>query len=108
MSRRLALSSLLALALATAAVAVAQAATGLGPATGFKVRFTTTHTAGSSGLLLRTIGDPPAAGVTEAPAVQQTVTLPKGTTLELGRLPQCKASDADIGAKGAESACPAG
>jgi hypothetical protein len=108
MSRRLPLTALLTLVVAAAAAAVAQAATGLGPATSFKARFTTSQRATSSGLVLKTTGDPPAQGVTEAPAVQQTVTLPKGTTLKLSRLPQCKASDAEIGAKGAEGACPAG
>jgi hypothetical protein len=51
---------------------------------------------------------PPPSGVTLPPAVQQTVTLPAGTTLRLGKLPQCTASDAEIAAKGAESACPRG
>ena len=60
-------------------VDVAQAATGLGPATSFKARFTTTHTGASSGLALMTTGSAPA----------------------------CTASDAEIGAEGAEGACPA-
>jgi hypothetical protein len=107
MSRTRTLIALLTLIAAATAVAVAQAATGIGPATSFKARFTTTHTASSTGLVLRTTGSAPAQGVSEAPAVQQTVTLPAGTTLKLSRLPQCKASDADIGAKGAEGACPA-
>jgi hypothetical protein len=94
------------LALAAISAAVAQGATGLGQATGFKARFTTADPGVSTGLSLRTTGNPPPAGVTEAPAVQQTVTLPAGTVLRLARLPQCKAGDAEIGAQGAEAVCP--
>jgi hypothetical protein len=86
--------------------AVAAASTGLGKATSFTARFTTSKPGASSGLVLKTTGAVPAAGVMLPPAVQQTVTLPAGTKLRLGKLPQCKASDSDIAAKGAEGACP--
>jgi hypothetical protein len=86
--------------------AVASASTGLGKATSFTARFTTAKPATPSGLVLKTTGAVPAAGVTLPAAVQQTVTLPAGTKLRLGKLPQCKASDGDIAAKGAEGACP--
>jgi hypothetical protein len=90
-----------------ASVAVAQAATGLGTATSFQARFTTAKPGTSSGLKLKTTGKAPAAGVSLPPAVRQTVDLPAGTTLSLARLPQCKAGDAEIDARGAEAACPA-
>jgi len=93
--------------LATVAVATALAATGIGRETTFHARFTTRNTASATGLALHTTGQPPQAGVTEPPAVRQTVILPKGTSLRLGALPQCTAGDALIGAEGAEVACPA-
>jgi hypothetical protein len=86
--------------------AVAAASTGLGKATSFSTRFTTSKPGTPTGLFMKTTGAPPAAGVTLPDAVQQTVTLPAGTKLRLGLLPQCRASDADIAAKGAEGACP--
>ena len=93
--------------LLVAVVAVAAvAATGLGRATKFSARFSTQHTASASGLVLRTAGRPPRGGITEAPAVRQTVILPSGTRLRLQALPQCRASDALIAADGAEAACP--
>jgi len=88
--------------------AAASASTGLGKATSFTARFTTAKPGTPSGLVLKTTGAVPAAGVTLPAAVQQTVTLPAGTKLRLGKLPQCKASDGDIAAKGAEGACPRG
>jgi hypothetical protein len=57
--------------------------------------------------MLRTAGRPPQSGITEAPAVRQTVILPPGTRLRLQALPQCSASDALIAAESAEVACPA-
>jgi hypothetical protein len=98
---------LLALGLVAVAAAAALAATGLGRATKLRARFSTAHTNSASGLVLRTRGRPPPAGVTEAPAVRQTVILPRGTRLRLAALPQCLASDALIEAQGAEVACPA-
>ena len=96
--------------LVTAAVlpgaAIAQAAVGLGPVTKFRAAFTTERASAPSGLVLKTDGRPPPASITEAAAVQQTITLPAGTALRLDRLPQCKASDALITAHGAEAACP--
>jgi hypothetical protein len=97
----------LALGLAAVIAAAALAATGLGRATKLRARFSTPHTGSASGLVLRTSGRPPATGVTEAPAVRQTVILPRGTHLRLAALPQCLASDALIAAHGAEVACPA-
>jgi len=86
--------------------AVAVASTGLGKATSFTARFTTSKPGTSAGLVMKTTGASPAPGVTLPPAVQQTVTLPVGTTLRLSKLPQCTATDSDIAAKGAEGACP--
>ena len=98
------LLALIVLALASSA---AVASTGLGRITKFSARFSTQHTGSASGLVLRTTGRPPRAGLTEAPAVRQTVILAPGTRLRLGALPQCHASDALIAADGAEGACPA-
>jgi hypothetical protein len=95
------------LAAAALSAAAAYAAVGLGPATKFRARFTTVQPGSASGLVLKTTGKPPSAGTTEPPAVQQTVILPRGTSLHLGRLPQCTASDAAIAMQGAEAACPA-
>ena len=53
-----------------------------------------------------TVGRPPEAPTTLAPAIRQTVTLPRGTTLRLGALPQCAADDATLAAQGAQGACP--
>jgi hypothetical protein len=98
---------LLALAVLAVATGAALASTGLGRVTKFSARFSTQHTASASGLVLRTVGRPPRAGLTEAPAVRQTVILAPGTRLRLAALPQCRASDALIAADGAEGACPA-
>jgi hypothetical protein len=92
---------------ATAATAAAAASTGLGRVTTFSARFSTQQAGAASGLVLRTTGRPPRAGLTEAPAVRQTVILAPGTQLRLASLPQCHASDALIAADGAEGACPA-
>jgi hypothetical protein len=104
-------SAALALSLAIVLIAVvavaAVAATGLGRVTRFHVRFSTRHVASATGLVLRTSGRPPRPGFAEAPAVRQTVILPRGTRLRLQALPQCRASDALIAADGAEGACPA-
>ena len=104
--RMLARAGALAPAVVLAGAAIAHAATGLGPVTMFRAAFTTERTGAPSGLVLKTAGRPPRAGVTEAAAVRQTVTLPAGTVLRLRRLPQCLASDARIAAEGAEAACP--
>jgi hypothetical protein len=98
--------SLLIAGVVPAVGAFANSGVGIGAATGFRARFTTDHTAAPSGLVLNTSGRLPAPGVLEAPAVRQTVILPQGTQLRLGRLPQCHASDAAIAAEGAEGACP--
>jgi hypothetical protein len=105
-SRVLAGSGILVAAAVLAGAAIAGASTGLGPVTKFRAAFSTERAGAPSGLALKTRGRPPHAGVTEAAAVQQTVTLPAGTVLRLDRLPQCKASDAQISAHGAEGACP--
>jgi hypothetical protein len=94
--------------LAASLPAAAAADTGLGPATGFEARFSTAAAGAATGLSLRVSGSPPAAGITQAPAVRQVVTLPAGTRLRLGALPQCAASDDQIAALGAQAACPAG
>lgn len=104
--RRLVGFSLLIVGVLPAVGAVAHAGLGIGAATRFRARFTTDRTAAPSGLVLGTSGRLPAPGVAEAPAVRQTVILPNGTQLRLGRLPQCQASDAAIAAEGAEAACP--
>jgi hypothetical protein len=94
--------------LAALAPGVAAAASiGLGRPTGFTAAFSTRHVASASGLVLRTTGRPPAAGVQVPAAVRQTVVLPRGTSLRLGALPQCHASEVAIAAQGAEGACPA-
>jgi len=106
--RRLACPVLAGVALALlAATAAGAAGFSIGRTTSLRARFTTTHTARSSGLALKTAGAPPAAGSTEAPAVRQSVNLPVGSVLRLGRLPECHATDAQIRAQAAERACPA-
>jgi hypothetical protein len=105
-SRGFARSAALVPAAVLAVAAVSQAAVGLGPVTKFRAAFTTDRAGAPSGLVLKTEGRPPQAGVTEAAAVQQTVTLPAGTVLRLQRLPQCSASNALITAEGTEVACP--
>lgn len=102
--RRTALVAVLAILLVTGVAAAASI--GLGRPTSFKATFSTHRVATASGLVLRTTGRPPAAGVTVPPAVRQTVVFPGGTRLALGALPQCHASDAAIAAQGAEGACP--
>lgn len=82
------------------------ASIGLGQLTSFTATFSTRHVASASGLVLRTAGSPPAAGVVNPPAVRQTVVFPAGTRLRLGALPQCHASAAAIAAQGAEGTCP--
>ncbi|MGO9750574.1 MAG: hypothetical protein ACLP8S_11270 [Solirubrobacteraceae bacterium] len=101
--RTLALAGLLLGALAASGVA----AVGLGEATKFTAQFNTKHTGAWTGLVLLTNGDPPEPGITEAPFVRQTVSLPQGTTVRLSALPQCNASDTALAAQGAEGACPA-
>src|SRR5688572_20282664 len=66
-----------------AGAAPAAADVGLGAATGFDAGFTTKHRGAPSGLALRVTGAPPAAGTQLAPMVRQTVTLPRGTRLDL-------------------------
>ena len=99
-------SAPLALVAVAVTAAVAQAAITIGPTTSFRARFTTPHPGAASGLVLKTTGRPPASGTSEAPAVQQTVILPAGTTLKLVHLPQCQATDTAIATQGAETACP--
>jgi hypothetical protein len=99
-------ASMLALVVVAVVAPAALAAVGLGRATTLRARFSTQHVASPSGLFLRTTGLPPDVGTTEAPAVQQTLTLPRGTRLRLENLPQCRASQALIASKGAEGACP--
>lgn len=86
--------------------ASALGAVGVGRATFFKAQFSTRHPGASSGLVLVTKGEPPVSGLTEAPAVRQTVTLPHGTALDLRALPQCNATPAALALQGAEVACP--
>jgi hypothetical protein len=98
-------------AVALAAVAVpaaAHASPGIGEPTSFTAAFTTRLAGHQSGLKLETTGKPPVAPTTEAPAVRQTVVLPRGTRLDLSRLPRCDADAAAIAAMGAEVACPTG
>jgi hypothetical protein len=99
-------ASLLALVVVAVVAPAALAAVGLGRVTTLRTRFSTQHADSPSGLFLRTTGQPPDAGTTEAPAVRQTLTLPHGTRLRLGDLPQCRASQALIASEGAEGACP--
>jgi len=98
------------LALAVAALAAAPAAAhadpGAGQATGFSAGFSTLRPGAPTALTLRTAGRPPEPPTTLAPAIRQTVTLPRGTTLRLGALPQCAADDATLAAQGAQVACP--
>lgn len=93
--------------LAASLPATASADVGLGPATGFEAAFTTPRPGAASGLELRVTGAPPAPGTTQAPAVRQVVTLPRGTRLRLGALPQCTAGDEQLAALSAQAACPA-
>jgi hypothetical protein len=98
---------LAALATLLAAGAAAAATVGLGRPTSFSATFSTHQAGSASGLVLRTTGRPPAAGITVPPAVRQTVVFPAGTQLRLRALPQCRATDAAIAVQGAEGACPA-
>ena len=59
-----------------------------------------------SGLTLRTAGALPVAPTTVAPAVRQTVKLPRGTRLDLAALHQCEAGRGMLAELGAEAACP--
>jgi hypothetical protein len=99
-------ASMLALVVAAVVAPAALAAVGLGRVNTLRARFGTQRQASPSGLFLRTTGQPPDAGTTEAPAVRQTLTLPAGTRLSLKNLPQCGASRTLILAEGAEGACP--
>ncbi|MBV9196598.1 MAG: hypothetical protein JO168_20870 [Solirubrobacterales bacterium] len=84
----------------------ALAATGIGQATKFRARFSTSRAGAASGLRLQTAGRLPQTGITEPPAVRETLVLPAGTRIRLAALPQCRASDAMLAAAGAEAACP--
>lgn len=98
---------LLAVTLASlAAPAAAHADPGAGPATGFTATFSTLRPGAASALTLNTSGRPPVPPTTLAAAIRQTVTLPRGTALRLGALPQCTADDATLAARGAQLACP--
>ena len=99
-------ASMLALVLVAVVAPSALAAVGLGRVTTLRARFGTQRTASPTGLFLRTTGQRPDAGTTEAPAVRQALTLPLGTRLRLKNLPQCGASRALIASEGAEGACP--
>jgi hypothetical protein len=96
-----------ALVVAAVVAPAAVAAVGLGRVTTFRARFSTQRASSPSGLFLRSTGQPPDPGTTEAPAVQQTLTLPPGTRLRLKNLPQCNASQTLIASEGAEGACSA-
>src|SRR3954452_5030180 len=99
------LAPVVAVALAVVAVpAAASADPGIGRATAFTAAFTTKHAGHASGLRLKTTGAPPVARTTEAPAVRQTVVLPRGTRLDLAAMPQCQADAATLAAQGAEVA----
>jgi hypothetical protein len=100
-------SALVALAALTVTGIAAAATVGVGQPTSFTATFSTHSVASASGLVLRTTGKPPAAGLTVPPAVRQTVVFPAGTRLRLGALAQCHATDAAIAKQGAEGACPA-
>jgi hypothetical protein len=93
-------------ALVAIPAATAQAQPGAGEATSFTASFSTARPDAASGLSLRTTGRPPVPPTTLAPVIRQTVTLPRGTRLRLGALPQCTADDAALAAQGAEAACP--
>jgi hypothetical protein len=98
---------LAALTIVIAAGTAAAATIGLGRPTSFSATFSTHREASASGLVLRTTGTPPGAGITLPPAVRQSVFFPAGTHLRLGALPQCHATGAAIASQGAEGACPA-
>ena len=107
MFRHVGRSFALGAALLTVTAGTAVAAVGLGTVTRFKAQFSTPSTSAPSGLVLLTNGNPPRTGISEAPFVRETVILPVGSTLRLGALPQCRASDAALASMGAEGACPA-
>ena len=107
MPRRLASAVCAAALVAVAAPAVVLAQEpGAGKATSFAATFSAKRPATSTGVLLRTTGEPPAPPTTVPPVVRQTVTFPAGTRLRLGALPQCTATDDVLAAQGAEAACP--
>ena len=107
MPRRLASAVCAAALVAVAAPAVVLAQEpGAGNATSFAATFSAKRPATSTGVLLRTTGEPPAPPTTVPPVVRQTVTFPAGTRLRLGALPQCTATDDVLAAQGAEAACP--
>jgi hypothetical protein len=105
MFRRLA-PAVAAAAVLAAVPAAASADPGIGEPTSLRVAFTTKHPDRSTGLRLRTTGAPPVAPTTIAPAVQQTLELPRGTRLRLDALPRCMVDEATLAAVGAEMACP--
>jgi hypothetical protein len=104
--RRAPVAAVLVTLIAAGAAAAATATVGLGRPSSFSATFSTRQAGSASGLVLRTTGKPPAAGITVPPAIRQTVVFPTGTRLRLGALPQCHATDAAIAAQGAEGACP--
>ena len=105
MFRRLAPAAAIAAAV-LALPAAASAAPGIGEPTSFSAAFTTKHPGKPTGLKLRTTGAEPVAPTTVAPAIRQTVKLPRGTRLDLGALHQCDVDAQTLGELGAEAACP--
>ena len=109
MLRRLApaLAAAAALPAALTVPASAGADPGVGEPTSFTSAFTTQQPGTPTGLRLRTAGTPPVPPATVAPAIRQTVALPRGTRLDLDALPSCDVDAATLAAQGAEAACPA-
>jgi len=68
--------SMLSLVVVAVVAPAASAAVGLGRVSTLRARFGTQRAASPTGLFLRTTGQRPDAGITEAPAVRQTLTLP--------------------------------
>jgi hypothetical protein len=77
-----------------------------GRVTSFTANFSSKRGGSRTGVLLRTVGEPPEAPGTVAAAIRQTVAFPAGTRLRAGALPQCEATDAMLAEQGAEAVCP--
>lgn len=96
-------------ALVLAPAAVAAAAVSIGRLHHVTVHLSATKPNASTALRIDVRGMVPPVGTMLPPAIRQTLTLPLGTRLDVRAAKSvCKASVAELQAKGAEGACPAG
>ena len=98
-------------AVAVTAVTAAWASAGtfgIGPVTSFSARYGTGRTGASSALGVTVRGNPPSAGVMEAPGIREVITLAQGARIDMRGAVLCHASVSQLIASGAEAVCPAG